>query len=40
MSSVAGGDLAVAYLTPGLLRSAVEIDERHAGLNLGMVDAP
>ncbi len=39
MSSIAGGDLTVAYMTPGILRRAVAIDLRHADLNLGFVDA-
>ena len=38
LSSVAGGDLSVAYLTPGILRAAAAIDERYADLNLGLVD--
>lgn len=33
------GEYTVAYLTPGLLRRAAEIDATFADLNLGLVDA-
>jgi predicted nucleic acid-binding protein len=39
LSSVAAGDVSVAFLTPGVLRMAAAIDQRHADLNLGLVDA-
>jgi len=39
LSSAAAGGFSVAYLTPGLLREAVEIDARYAGVDLGFVDA-
>jgi predicted nucleic acid-binding protein len=35
---IAGGEREVAYLTPGLLRRAVELNERYADLDLGLVD--
>lgn len=37
--TVASGGHAVQFLTPGLLRRAVEIDERFGDLNLGFTDA-
>jgi uncharacterized protein len=37
--ALADGELSVAYLTPGLLRRAAEIDEQYADLGLGLVDA-
>ena len=37
--SLAAGELSVGYLTPGLLRRAVDIDAHYAGLDLGLVDA-
>jgi len=33
-----GGTHEIAYLTPGLLRRAVELDDQYADLNLGFVD--
>ena len=39
LASVVAGDHSVDFLTPGLLRRAVEIDAQHADLNLGLVDA-
>ena len=39
LSSAASGAFSVAHLTPGLLRTAVAIDARHADLDLGFVDA-
>lgn len=35
---MAGGLHSVAYLSPGLLRRAVELDDRYADLNLGFTD--
>lgn len=37
--AMADGELSVAFLTPGLLRRAAEIDEQYADLGLGLVDA-
>lgn len=39
LAAIAAGSYEVAFLSPGLLRRAVEIDERHAGLDLGLADA-
>ena len=39
LSSLADGELSVAFLTPGLLRRAADIDEQYADLGLGLVDA-
>ncbi|HEU0305103.1 MAG TPA: PIN domain-containing protein [Gaiellaceae bacterium] len=39
LQSLADGALSVAFLTPGLLRRAAEIDEQYADLDLGFVDA-
>ena len=39
MKSVAGGTHEVAYMTPGLMRRAVELDSRYADLGLGFADA-
>lgn len=38
LKEVAGGIHEVAHLTPGLLRRAVELDDRYAGLDLGFAD--
>jgi predicted nucleic acid-binding protein len=38
LKAIAGGEREVAYLTPGLLRRAVELDNQYADLNLGFVD--
>lgn len=38
MSQAAHGGVEVAYLTPGLLRRAVELDHMYADLDLGFVD--
>jgi len=38
LHSVAGGTFEVAYLSAGLLRRAVELDNQYADLNLGFVD--
>lgn len=38
LADVAAGVYSVGYLTPGLLRRAVELDARYAGLNLGLAD--
>lgn len=38
LKATAGGERDVAYLTPGLLRRAVELDDQYADLNLGFVD--
>lgn len=38
LNAIAGGEREVAYLTPGLLRRAVELDDQYADLNLGFVD--
>lgn len=37
--AMADGEVSVAFLTPGLLRRAAEIDEQYADLGLGLVDA-
>lgn len=39
LRSLAIGDHAVAFMTPGLLRRAVELDAQYADLDLGLVDA-
>jgi len=39
LAAVAAGEHRVAFLTPGLLRRAAEIDTRHAGIDLGFADA-
>lgn len=39
LAALAGGEHEIAYLSPGLLRRAVEIDQRHADLDLGFADA-
>jgi predicted nucleic acid-binding protein len=38
LREVAGGLHSVAYLSPGLLRRAVELDDHYADLNLGFTD--
>jgi predicted nucleic acid-binding protein len=38
LAAVSAGEHTVAYITPGLLRRAVEIDARFADLHLGFVD--
>ena len=38
LKEVSGGTHDVAYLTPGLLRRAVELDRRYADLELGISD--
>ncbi len=39
LAAVAAGEHAVAFLSEGLLRRAVEIDNRFSDLDLGLVDA-
>ena len=39
LAALAVGEHAVAFLSPGLLRRAQEIDEQYADLDLGLVDA-
>jgi uncharacterized protein len=39
LAAIAAGEHDIAYLTPALLRRAVEFDRSYAGLNLGLVDA-
>ena len=39
LAAVSAGEHSVAYVTPGLLRRAVEIDAQFADLQLGFVDA-
>jgi predicted nucleic acid-binding protein len=39
LHDLADGAHTVAYLTPGLLRQAVDLDQRYADLDLGVVDA-
>jgi predicted nucleic acid-binding protein len=39
LSAVGEGEHAAAFLSPDLLRRAVEIDSQHADLQLGLVDA-
>ena len=39
LAALAAGEHQVVEVTPGLLRRAVEIDARHADLDLGFVDA-
>lgn len=39
LSSLARGEHGVGFLTPGLLRRAVEIDARYADLDLGFTDS-
>lgn len=39
LKTVAGGGHEIAFLTPGLMRRAVELDSKYADLNLGVVDS-
>jgi uncharacterized protein len=39
LKTVARGAHEIAYMTPGLMRRAVEVDDRYADLKLGLVDA-
>ena len=39
LSALVAGEHSTAFLSPGLLRRATEIDERYAALDLGLVDA-
>jgi predicted nucleic acid-binding protein len=39
LRAIADGEHEVAFLSPGLLRKAVEIDARFADLDLGLADA-
>jgi len=39
LAAMAGGEHSVAFVSPGLLRRAVEIDAGFADLGLGLVDA-
>jgi predicted nucleic acid-binding protein len=39
LKDMAGGIHEVAYLTPGLMRRAVELDSKYADLKLGFVDS-
>jgi predicted nucleic acid-binding protein len=39
LAAASGGDLTTAFLTPGVLERAVEIDATYADLELGLVDA-
>ncbi len=39
LAALAGGEHSVAFLTPGLLRRAAEIDAHYADLDLGFTDA-
>jgi predicted nucleic acid-binding protein len=39
LNALVGGEHSVSFLTTGLLRRAVELDHRHADLNLGLADA-
>lgn len=39
LAAVSLGEHSVGFLTPGLLRRAVEIDARYADLDLGLADA-
>jgi predicted nucleic acid-binding protein len=38
LAAIAAGSSEVAYMSPGLLRRAVEIDQRYADLDLGLAD--
>lgn len=38
LKATAGGEREIAYLTAGLVRRAVELDNRYADLSLGFVD--
>ena len=39
LAHVASGGHEVAYMSPGILRRAVDLDERYAALSLGIADA-
>ena len=39
MEATIGGEREIAYLSPGLARRAVELDDQYADLGLGFVDA-
>lgn len=39
LAALDAGEHAVAYLSPGILRSAIEIDRRYGDLDLGLADA-
>jgi predicted nucleic acid-binding protein len=39
LGALADGEHSLAFLTPGLLRRAVEIDAQYADLDLGLADA-
>ena len=39
LAAVTAGEHSTAFLSPGLLRRAAEIDAQYAALNLGLVDA-
>ena len=39
LSAISAGEHALLFLTPGLLRRAVEIDARYQDLDLGLTDA-
>jgi uncharacterized protein len=39
LENLRSGVISVAYMTPGLLRRAVEIDAQYADLSLGLTDA-
>lgn len=39
LNTVAGGAHEIAFMTPGLMRRAVEMDSKYADLGLGLVDA-
>jgi predicted nucleic acid-binding protein len=39
LGAVSAGEHSIAFLTPGLLRRANEIDDQYADLGLGVVDA-
>lgn len=39
LAALDAGEHEVAYLSPGILRRAIEIDQRYADLDLGLADA-
>jgi predicted nucleic acid-binding protein len=39
LSALDAGEHEIAYLSPGILRRAIEIDHRYADLDLGLADA-
>jgi uncharacterized protein len=39
LAALDAGEHEVAYLSPGILRRAIEIDRRHGDLDLGLADA-